>query len=74
MKQKQKADVFNYFSLAEEPWINLGGGNLNSMTSFSSILGEWLNHIQNILVGASWIAAQISEEAASVLVHCRFLS
>jgi hypothetical protein len=24
MKQKQKADVFNYFSLAEEPWINLG--------------------------------------------------
>jgi myotubularin-related protein 1/2 len=51
-----------------------GGGNLNSMTSFSSILGEWLNHIQNILVGASWIAAQISEEAASVLVHCRFLS
>jgi len=51
-----------------------GGGNLNSMTSFSSTLGEWLNHIQNILVGASWIAAQISEEAASVLVHCRFLS
>ncbi|PWZ53240.1 Phosphatidylinositol-3-phosphatase myotubularin-1 [Zea mays] len=47
-----------------------GGGNLNSMTSFSSTLGEWLNHIQNILVGASWIAAQISEEAASVLVHC----
>jgi myotubularin-related protein 1/2 len=44
------------------------------MTSFSSTLGEWLNHIQNILVGASWIAAQISEEAASVLVHCRFLS
>lgn len=51
-----------------------GGGNLNSMTSFSSTLGEWLNHIQNILVGASWIAAQIAEEAASVLVHCRFLS
>ncbi|KAF8653973.1 hypothetical protein HU200_062113 [Digitaria exilis] len=47
-----------------------GGGNLNSMTSFSSTLGEWLNHIQNILVGASWIAAQIAEEAASVLVHC----
>jgi hypothetical protein len=50
-----------------------GGGNLNSMTSFSSTLGEWLNHIQNILVGASWIAAQIAEEAATVLVHCRFL-
>lgn len=50
-----------------------GGGNLNSMTSFSSTLGEWLNHIQNILVGASWIAAQIAEEAASVLVHCRSL-
>ena len=50
-----------------------GGGNLNSMTSFSSTLGEWLNHIQNILVGASWVAAQIAEEAATVLVHCRFL-
>ncbi|KAL6660970.1 hypothetical protein ACP70R_000354 [Stipagrostis hirtigluma subsp. patula] len=47
-----------------------GGGNLNSMTSFSSTLGEWLNHIQNILVGASWIAAQIAVESASVLVHC----
>jgi myotubularin-related protein 1/2 len=51
-----------------------GGGNLNSMTSFSSTLGEWLNHIQNILVGASWIAAQIAVESASVLVHCRFIS
>ena len=51
-----------------------GGGNLNSMTSFSSTLGEWLNHIQNILVGASWIAAQIAEEAATVLVHCRFFN
>ncbi|GJN04243.1 hypothetical protein PR202_ga21773 [Eleusine coracana subsp. coracana] len=48
-----------------------GGGTLNSMTSFSSTLGEWLNHIQNILVGASWIAAQIAVESASVLVHCR---
>ncbi|KAL6859179.1 hypothetical protein ACP4OV_018181 [Aristida adscensionis] len=47
-----------------------GGGNLNSMTSFSSTLGEWLNHIQNILVGASWIASQIAVESASVLVHC----
>ncbi|KAK3124099.1 hypothetical protein QOZ80_8AG0640420 [Eleusine coracana subsp. coracana] len=47
-----------------------GGGTLNSMTSFSSTLGEWLNHIQNILVGASWIAAQIAVESASVLVHC----
>ncbi|KAG8087652.1 hypothetical protein GUJ93_ZPchr0010g10722, partial [Zizania palustris] len=47
-----------------------GGGNLNSMTQFSSTLGEWLNHIQNILVGASWIAAQIAQESASVLVHC----
>ncbi|VAI87006.1 unnamed protein product [Triticum turgidum subsp. durum] len=47
-----------------------GGGSLNSMTQFSSMLGEWLNHIQNILVGASWIAAQIAQESASVLVHC----
>ncbi|XP_006660379.1 phosphatidylinositol-3-phosphatase myotubularin-1-like [Oryza brachyantha] len=47
-----------------------GGGNLNSMTQFSSTLGEWLNHIQSILVGASWIAAQIAQESASVLVHC----
>lgn len=47
-----------------------GGGNLNSMTQFSSMLGEWLNHIQNILVGASWIAAQIAQESASVLIHC----
>uniref|UniRef100_A0A0E0LXW4 Myotubularin phosphatase domain-containing protein n=1 Tax=Oryza punctata TaxID=4537 RepID=A0A0E0LXW4_ORYPU len=47
-----------------------GGGNLNSMTQFSSTLGEWLNHIQSIMVGASWIAAQIAQESASVLVHC----
>uniref|UniRef100_A0A0D9XAT0 Myotubularin phosphatase domain-containing protein n=1 Tax=Leersia perrieri TaxID=77586 RepID=A0A0D9XAT0_9ORYZ len=47
-----------------------GGGNLNSMTQFSATLGEWLNHIQSILVGASWIAAQIAQESASVLVHC----
>uniref|UniRef100_A0A0E0IFQ3 Myotubularin phosphatase domain-containing protein n=1 Tax=Oryza nivara TaxID=4536 RepID=A0A0E0IFQ3_ORYNI len=47
-----------------------GGGNLNSMTQFSSMLGEWLNHIQSIMVGASWIAAQIVQESASVLVHC----
>jgi myotubularin-related protein 1/2 len=42
------------------------------MTQFSSMLGEWLNHIQSIMVGASWIAAQIVQESASVLVHCRF--
>ncbi|KAI4982255.1 hypothetical protein ZWY2020_022747 [Hordeum vulgare] len=31
---------------------------------------EWLNHIQIILIGGSWIAEKIAHESASVLVHC----
>lgn len=40
------------------------------MTNFS-IQEEWLNHIQIILIGGSWIAEKIAHESASVLVHCR---
>ncbi|KAE8794268.1 phosphatidylinositol-3-phosphatase myotubularin-1-like [Hordeum vulgare] len=46
-----------------------GRGTINSMTKFS-IREEWLNHIQIILIGGSWIAEKIAHESASVLVHC----
>lgn len=49
---------------------NFFGVTLNSTTEFSSMLGTWLNHIEHILVGASWIAAKIAHESAAVLVHC----
>ncbi|KAJ7530934.1 hypothetical protein O6H91_14G025600 [Diphasiastrum complanatum] len=49
-----------------------GGGNLSSMTAAVSALGDsgWLMHAHGILAGAAWIAARISLEGASVLVHC----
>lgn len=49
-----------------------GGGNLSSMSASVSTLGDsgWLIHVQSILAGSAWIAAQIALESASVLVHC----
>ncbi|KAL2923060.1 Phosphatidylinositol-3-phosphatase myotubularin-1 [Bienertia sinuspersici] len=49
-----------------------GGGNLSSMSTSVSILGDsgWLIHVQSVLAGAAWIAARIAKESASVLVHC----
>ena len=32
---------------------------------------SWLQHVHKLLCGAAFIAAQISVEGASVLVHCR---
>lgn len=51
-----------------------GGGNLSSMSTSVSSLGDsgWLIHVQGVLAGAAWIAARIAKESASVLVHCRF--
>ncbi|KAJ7530943.1 hypothetical protein O6H91_14G025600 [Diphasiastrum complanatum] len=42
------------------------------MTAAVSALGDsgWLMHAHGILAGAAWIAARISLEGASVLVHC----
>lgn len=52
-----------------------GGGLLSSMSASVSTLGDsgWLLHVQNVLAGAAWIAARVSIEKASVLVHCRCL-
>uniref|UniRef100_A0A803N727 phosphatidylinositol-3,5-bisphosphate 3-phosphatase n=1 Tax=Chenopodium quinoa TaxID=63459 RepID=A0A803N727_CHEQI len=49
-----------------------GGGNLSSMSTSVSTLGDsgWLIHVQSVLAGAAWIAARIAKESASVLVHC----
>ncbi|KAI9124633.1 hypothetical protein K1719_004555 [Acacia pycnantha] len=49
-----------------------GGGNLSSMSTSVSTLGDsgWLLHVQNVLAGAAWIAARLDMEKASVLVHC----
>ncbi|OIV89707.1 hypothetical protein TanjilG_05162 [Lupinus angustifolius] len=49
-----------------------GGGNLSSMSTSVSTLGDsgWLLHVQNVLAGSAWIAARIAMEMASVLVHC----
>ncbi|KNA10347.1 hypothetical protein SOVF_145190 [Spinacia oleracea] len=49
-----------------------GGGNLSSMSTSVSSLGDsgWLIHVQGVLAGAAWIAARIAKESASVLVHC----
>ncbi|XP_048498934.1 phosphatidylinositol-3-phosphatase myotubularin-1 isoform X2 [Beta vulgaris subsp. vulgaris] len=49
-----------------------GGGNLSSMSTSVSTLGDsgWLIHVQNVLAGAAWIAARVAKESASVLVHC----
>ncbi|PKA59616.1 hypothetical protein AXF42_Ash018083 [Apostasia shenzhenica] len=49
-----------------------GGGNLSSMSASVSTLGGsgWLIHVQSVLAGASWIAARVAMESASVLVHC----
>lgn len=35
-----------------------------------SKMQTWLDHVQNILLSASYITAKISGESASVLVHC----
>ncbi|KAK9190224.1 hypothetical protein WN943_018826 [Citrus x changshan-huyou] len=42
------------------------------MSASVSTLGDngWLIHVQRILAGSAWIAAQIAIESASVLVHC----
>ncbi|XP_028793425.1 phosphatidylinositol-3-phosphatase myotubularin-1, partial [Neltuma alba] len=49
-----------------------GGGNLSSMSTSVSTLGDsgWLLHVQSVLAGAAWIAARLHMEKASVLVHC----
>ncbi|OIV90583.1 hypothetical protein TanjilG_01664 [Lupinus angustifolius] len=49
-----------------------GGGNLSSMSTSVSTLGDsgWLLHVQNVLAGSAWIAARVAMEMASVLVHC----
>ncbi|KDO39568.1 hypothetical protein CISIN_1g034396mg [Citrus sinensis] len=41
-----------------------GGGNLSSMSASVSTLGDsgWLIHVQSILAGSAWIAAQIALE------------
>ncbi|XP_061985326.1 phosphatidylinositol-3-phosphatase myotubularin-1-like isoform X2 [Populus nigra] len=49
-----------------------GGGNLSNMSASVSTLGDsgWLIHVQSVLAGSAWIAARVSLESASVLVHC----
>ncbi|KAF7820227.1 phosphatidylinositol-3-phosphatase myotubularin-1-like isoform X1 [Senna tora] len=49
-----------------------GGGNLSSMSTSVSALGDsgWLLHVHSVLAGAAWIAARLDMEKASVLVHC----
>ncbi|KAI4352628.1 hypothetical protein L6164_006862 [Bauhinia variegata] len=49
-----------------------GGGNLSSMSTSVSTLGDsgWLLHVHSILAGSAWIAARVAMEKASVLVHC----
>lgn len=45
------------------------------MSASVSALGDsgWLFHVQTILAGSAWIAARVALEAASVLVHCRYV-
>ena len=45
------------------------------MSAAVSALGDsgWLVHVHNVLAAASWVAARVDLERASVLVHCRFV-
>lgn len=47
---------------------------MTSMAGAVAALGDsgWLMHCHTILTGAAWIAARITLEGASVLVHCRY--
>lgn len=60
------------FSLLRSGGLAWGGGNLSSMSAAVSALGDsgWLMHVHNVLAGAAWVAARITHEGASVLVHC----
>eukprot|EP00249_Psilotum_nudum_P023915 c29027_g2_i1 orf=103-2715(-) len=59
-------------SLLRSGGLAWGGGNLSSMSAAVSALGDsgWLMHVHSVLAGATWIAARVALEGASVLVHC----
>ena len=49
------------------------GGAVSSSAQAAAALGDtgWLQHLHTLLAGAAYIAALVSKEATSVLVHCR---